>query len=152
VAGLHQRFAGLHREEQARQLLRQVRRVPDGQRRRSDHGRVEQRPVLAEVNRIAGAVALVAVLGGCSTARPPTAPAPAPAVRVDAALTSPTDVALHWTGPESGAAGWVVEYATDPHGPFTVLQFVPPGQTPYRHPNLMPETVFFYRVLPFLGP
>jgi hypothetical protein len=105
------------------------------------------------VNRIAAALALVAVVGGCSTARS-AAPvtAGAPAVRLDAALTSPTDVALHWTGPESGAAGWAVEYATDPHGPFTVLQFVPPGQTTYRHPNLMPETAFFYRVRPFLGP
>lgn len=66
-------------------------------------------------------------------------------------LTSPTDVTLHWR-PEAGTAGQVVEYANAADGDYVVLEFTPPSKTSYRHPDLIPETQFYYRVRPFSGP
>ncbi|GAA3665577.1 hypothetical protein C8D88_107366 [Lentzea atacamensis] len=66
-------------------------------------------------------------------------------------LTSPTDVTLRWR-PQEGAAGQVVEYANAADGDYVVLEFVPPGKTSYQHPDLIPETGFYYRVRPFSGP
>lgn len=66
-------------------------------------------------------------------------------------LTSPTDVTLHWR-PEAGAAGQVVEYANAADGEYVVLEFAPPDKNSYRHPDLIPETRFYYRIRPFTGP
>ncbi|HEX7304286.1 fibronectin type III domain-containing protein [Lentzea sp.] len=66
-------------------------------------------------------------------------------------LTSPIDVTLHWR-PEAGAAGQVVEYANAADGDYVVLEFAPSGTDSYRHPDLIPETAFYYRVRPFGGP
>lgn len=66
-------------------------------------------------------------------------------------LTSPIDVTLHWR-PEAGVAGQVVEYANAADGDYVVLEFAPPGRDSYRHPDLIPETRFYYRVRPFNGP
>ncbi|WIY01539.1 fibronectin type III domain-containing protein [Amycolatopsis mongoliensis] len=85
-------------------------------------------------------VALLAV--GCST----PAPLPPP---FTASLTSPTDVVLHWP---DDADGHRVEYANDPAGPWTTLRFLPPHTTSYHHPDLIPETPFYYREQPFTGP
>ncbi|MFB9683827.1 fibronectin type III domain-containing protein [Amycolatopsis plumensis] len=83
---------------------------------------------------------LVALLAaGCS----------APAPSFTATLTSPTDVVLGW--PDDGA-GHRVEYANDPAGPWTTLRFLPAHTTSYHHPDLIPETPFYYRVQPFTGP
>ncbi|MDT7799794.1 MAG: hypothetical protein QOI78_3227 [Actinomycetota bacterium] len=86
-------------------------------------------------------VALLAA--GCAA----TPPAPAPAFT--ASLTSPTDVVLHWPDDD---AGHRVEYANDPAGPWTTLRFLPPHTTSYHHPDLIPETPFYYREQPFTGP
>jgi hypothetical protein len=67
-------------------------------------------------------------------------------------LASPVDVVLTWTGEEPGAAGHVVEFATDPKGPYTILGYLPPGRHSYHHPDLMPHTPFYYRVRPYYGP
>jgi hypothetical protein len=67
-------------------------------------------------------------------------------------MTSPNDVTLTWTAAEPGAAGHIVEYATEPGGAYTILQFAPPAQTSYEHPDLMPDTTFYYRLRPFYGP
>lgn len=66
-------------------------------------------------------------------------------------LTSPTDVTLHWR-PEAGSAGQVVEYANVADGEYTILEFSPPAKNSYRHPDLIPETEFYYRVRSFTGP
>ncbi|MDT7781717.1 MAG: hypothetical protein QOF58_136 [Pseudonocardiales bacterium] len=66
-------------------------------------------------------------------------------------LTSPTDVTLHWR-PEAGAAGQVVEYANAADGEYVVLEFEPPAKNSFKHPDLIPETQFYYRVRPFTGP
>ncbi|MEV5718408.1 fibronectin type III domain-containing protein [Amycolatopsis mediterranei] len=85
-------------------------------------------------------LALLALLAaGCS----------APAPSFTAALTSPTDVVLSW--PNDGA-GHRVDYANAPDGPWTTLGFLPPHTTSYHHPDLIPETPFYYREQPFSGP
>ena len=102
------------------------------------------------MRRILAALILLAGLAGCSAA-PPSGGA-ASAVHLTATLVSPNNVKLDWQGSEPGAAGYALEYATAPGGPFTVLQFVPAGQTTYTHPDLMPQTTFYYRLRPYLGP
>ena len=84
-------------------------------------------------------VALLAA--GCSTA--------APAPSFTASLTSPTDVVLRWPDDDDGHR---VDYANDPAGPWTTLRFLPPHMTSYHHPDLLPETPFYYREQPFTGP
>jgi len=74
----------------------------------------------------------------------------APAAPFTATLTSPTDIVLTW--PDDDAAGHRVEYANDPAGPWTTLGFLPPHVTSYHHPDLIPETPFYYREQPFSGP
>jgi hypothetical protein len=69
-----------------------------------------------------------------------------------ATLVSPAGIKLTWSGAQPGAAGQVVEFATAPGGPYTALQFVPPGQTSYTHTDLMPSTTFYYRVRSYFGP
>ncbi|MEU5643453.1 fibronectin type III domain-containing protein [Streptomyces milbemycinicus] len=106
---------------------------------------------------LAAAVLTAAALAGCSSPQPATrsagpAPSAATGTRLTATLTSPVDATLRWTGTEPGAAGRIVEFATAPEGPYTILEYVPLGQTSYRHPDLMPQTPFYYRVRPYYGP
>jgi hypothetical protein len=96
---------------------------------------VRRRPGL-----LAGAAAL-ALASGCSS----------PA-ELSATLTTPTDVTLSWTGTTSGAAGRVVEFATAADGEYTILAFRPATASTYKHPDLIPETTFYYRVRPYFGP
>jgi len=111
------------------------------------------------MTRIPALVLLVAGLAGCTGSpggsRPAagtSAPAAGPAIRLTATLTTPTDVALAWSSRQPAAAGLVVEFATEPGGPYTILEFLPPDQTAYAHPDLIPETPFYYRVRPVHGP
>lgn len=100
---------------------------------------------------IAAALAVL-TLAGCSSS-PEVRKAPAEtSVRLAATLDSPIDITLRWTGDEPGVAGRTVEFATEKAGPYTVLEFMPPGRTTYRHPDLMPETPFYYRLRPYFGP
>lgn len=94
-------------------------------------------------------VTAVAV-AGCGPAAPRAAAGPA--IRLAATLDSPTDVTLRWSGVDPRAAGCVVEFTSDPAEPFVVLRFLPPGETRLRHPDLIPQTVFSYRVRPYSGP
>lgn len=98
------------------------------------------------------ATALTALaLAGCSS---PTGERKEPrtAARLAATLDSPIDITLRWKDDEPAVAGRTVEFATEKAGPYTVLEFVPPGRTTYRHPDLMPETPFYYRLRPYFGP
>jgi hypothetical protein len=84
-------------------------------------------------------LAVLLLAAGCSASGP----------GFTATLTSPTDVVLSW--PDDGA-GHRIEYANDPAGPWTTLRFLAPHTTSYHHPDLIPETPFYYRVQPFYGP
>ncbi|MFD3921167.1 fibronectin type III domain-containing protein [Streptomyces sp. NPDC058595] len=100
---------------------------------------------------LAAALAVL-TLAGCSSS-PEVRKGPAEtSARLAATLDSPIDITLRWTGDEPGVAGRTVEFATERAGPYTVLEFMPPGRTTYRHPDLMPETPFYYRLRPYFGP
>lgn len=101
-----------------------------------------QRPALpsADANQQAQSSA-----GVDQPARPPAD------VRLSGALVSPVDVELRWAGADPDAAGHVLEFATEPQGPYTVLAFLPPEETAYSHPDLIPQTTFHYRLRPYYG-
>ncbi|MFI5615350.1 fibronectin type III domain-containing protein [Amycolatopsis sp. NPDC051903] len=96
---------------------------------------------------LVGLAALCAA--GCAAA--PAAPAPA-SPDLTATLTTPTDIDLRWPATGPGAGGHLLEYANAAGGPWTALQYLPSAQTTYRHPDLIPETPFYYRVREFFGP
>lgn len=91
---------------------------------------------------LAAALGVLPVLGACSS----------PQASLTAELVSPTDITLTWKAEAPDAAGWIVEFATEREGRYTILDFVPPGQTTFTHPDLMPETRFYYRIHPYYGP
>lgn len=106
-----------------------------------------------------GRLALTALLAsagslaaGCSSPAPTFTPPSAQPPALTATLTSPTDIVLHWPAAGPGIAGHLLEYANTPDGPWTALQFLPLDQTSYTHPDLIPETPFYYRLRPFSGP
>jgi hypothetical protein len=94
---------------------------------------------------LAAVVAVVLSLAGCSTVTKPSG------IRLSATLTGPTDVALRWSGVPRRATGLAVQFATG-DGQFVVLGFEPPDTTSYRHRDLIPQTPFRYRILPYTGP
>lgn len=69
-----------------------------------------------------------------------------------ATLASPTDITLSWHADEPVPAGRVVEFATEPGGRYTILEFLPPERTTYEHRDLMPSTPFYYRLRSYFGP
>ncbi len=92
-----------------------------------------------------------AVVGAALTACSAAATQPAGTV-LAATMTSPVDIRLNWTGSDPAAAGRILEFATAAGGPWTTLQFMPVRQNSYTHPNLMPQTSFYYRLRPYYGP
>ncbi|AGP54174.1 fibronectin type III domain-containing protein [Streptomyces rapamycinicus] len=112
------------------------------------------------VRALAAAVLVAAGLSGISgcaaSTEPPDAPDTPGGARTGTVLSvtrvSPVDAELSWHGTAPGAAGRIVEFATEPRGPWTILAYAPLGQTTYRHPDLLPETHFYYRVRPYFGP
>ncbi|MBQ0995698.1 MULTISPECIES: fibronectin type III domain-containing protein [Streptomyces] len=94
---------------------------------------------------VAVPAALILALPACSAGTPP-------ALSLTGALTTPTDVDLRWRDTRPGVAGHVLEFATEEAGPWTVLQYLAPQVTTYRHPDLMPHTTFHYRLRPYTGP
>ncbi|GAA4553073.1 fibronectin type III domain-containing protein [Amycolatopsis samaneae] len=91
------------------------------------------------------------VTAGCTaTAVPDPAPPPPPA-GLTATLVTPLDITLRWPD-DPAAAGTALEFATDPNGPYTTLQYLPSHVTTYTHPDLLPQTSFYYRTRSFSGP
>ena len=98
------------------------------------------------------ALPLLLALCAAGCAATPSTPEPAAAIRLEATLTTPVDVRLEWTGGEPDTTGQIVEFATAAEGPWTILEFMPAARRAYEHPDLMPETPFYYRVRPLRGP
>src|SRR5262249_44576661 len=94
----------------------------------------------------------VSGLAGCSAPPRKEATGPEPSIHLTATLISPIDIALDWKRTTTDAAGLIVEFATDPSGEYTIIEFLPPDQTRFLHPKLMPETAFYYRVRTYHGP
>jgi hypothetical protein len=88
----------------------------------------------------------------CSPRQEAPAMPPEPDLTVLARLVSPTDIVVESRGHSPHAAGHIVEFATDPKGDWTTLQYMLPGQMRHHHPNVVPETTFYYRVRDYYGP
>ncbi|HEY0803714.1 MAG TPA: fibronectin type III domain-containing protein [Pseudonocardiaceae bacterium] len=101
---------------------------------------------------VLGVLVLLIALAGCGSTSAPKSADPPPSIQLTATLVSPTNIALSWHDGGTSPAGHIVEYATAPNGPFTILGFLPASQTTYAHRDLMPTTAFYYRVRPFYGP
>jgi hypothetical protein len=101
---------------------------------------------------------LAAGLAACSgpaprnEAAPPPVPPADSAIKLTATLLTPHDTLLKWSDPDVNAAGHIVEFATEPQGEYTILGFFTPDTTSYKHPDLMSDTTFYYRVRAFYGP
>ncbi|WP_413806477.1 fibronectin type III domain-containing protein [Streptomyces sp. OE57] len=112
------------------------------------------------VRALAAALLVAAGLSGISgcaaSTEAPEASDASPEARTGTVLSvtrvSPVDAELSWHGKAPGAAGRIVEFATEPGGPWTILTYAPLDQTTYRHPDLIPKTHFYYRVRPYYGP
>ena len=99
--------------------------------------------------------ALVLAAAGCTSANAANNPATSTdqqGVALTATLVNGDNVALSWHDNGPTPAGDAVEYANSANGPYTILDFLPPGQTSFTHPNLIPDTMFYYRVVPYYGP
>jgi hypothetical protein len=97
---------------------------------------------------VLSALALAAALAACSTEAPETNSA----AELTAVLDSPLNATLTWRTADPAAAGRVVEFATEPNGEYTVLQYAPVERNTYRHPDLIPDTNFHYRLRTYSGP
>lgn len=91
-------------------------------------------------------VALLLAVAGCASTAAPNGDA------LTATLVNGDNVNLSWHVPGPKPAGEVVEYSNTAGGAFTPLDFVPPSQTTYAHQKLIPQTSFYYRVVPYFGP
>ncbi|MCO1579810.1 fibronectin type III domain-containing protein [Crossiella sp. SN42] len=90
--------------------------------------------------------ALALLLCACA----PTESAP-PADQLTGQLDTPVDITLRWRNSGPPVAGRVIEYSHEPNGDYTVLKFLAPEETSYRHADLIPETRFYYRLRPYHG-
>ena len=94
---------------------------------------------------------VVGGLAGCSRREPGNSPTssqspsqiPLQTVALRAALLSPIDVKLTWKDPAPNAAGYIVEYATEPQGEFTLERFCADKRLAYaHHDNPVPLKTF----------
>ncbi|HEY4024402.1 MAG TPA: fibronectin type III domain-containing protein, partial [Pseudonocardiaceae bacterium] len=96
--------------------------------------------------RILIPAALLLTLTACASTPAPTGEA------LTTTLVNGDNVNLSWHDAGPKPAGEVVEYSNTANGAFTPLDFVPPEQTSYAHQKLIPQTSFYYRVVPYFGP
>ena len=104
-------------------------------------------------------VACWVATAACQPGPDPKAAAPGPratpdtSIRLTTKLTSPTDIWVSWIDPAADkAAGHIVEFASEPTGPYVVLEYALPSTTTHHHPDIQPGSTFVYRVRPFYGP
>jgi hypothetical protein len=74
-----------------------------------------------------------------------------PGVTLTGAMPDPINVDLAWKSAMPDAAGHVVEYTSDPKDEWVILKIMPQPISEFRHPDLAPETHFFYRIRPYFG-
>ena len=72
--------------------------------------------------------------------------------KLSARLVDPINIDLQWKDNATAEAGYFVEYSPEANNEFIIIEALPPGTTHYRHPHLLPQTRFVYRVRPYFGP
>jgi len=116
-----------------------------------------------------------ALLAGCSSEIETTAPSDAPMpgystsavvsnalaasaitgterpLELTATLADPVDVDLKWKANIPEVAGYFIDFNMGSDTTFRILDIVLSDVTTYRHPHLMPNTRFAYRLRPFFG-
>jgi hypothetical protein len=92
------------------------------------------------------------VVAGCSNPAPRHDSQVDDSIQLTATMPSRYDVALSWQDMSKISAGHIIEFATAEDGPYTPLGFWPANETSYTHPRLIPDTTFFYRARPYVGP
>jgi hypothetical protein len=90
--------------------------------------------------------ALLLAVAGCTSTAAPSDQA------LTATLVNGDNVNLAWHNTSPAPAGDIVEYSNSATGDYTPLDFVPPSQTTYAHDKLIPDTAFYYKVVPYFGP
>jgi len=99
------------------------------------------------------ALTLAAIgLAGCKTSAPSADTAFATPTQLTAKLADPIDIDLKWKDNATAEAGYFVEYSPEANNEFVIITALPPGSTRYRHPHLLPQTRFVFRVRPYFGP
>jgi len=91
-------------------------------------------------------------IAGCATAPPSDEKAFAAPTHLTATLATPIDIDLKWRDNARAEAGYFVEYSPEANDEFVVITALPPNSTKYRHPHLLPQTRFVFRVRPYFGP
>ena len=97
--------------------------------------------------RLLAPAALLLALTACAH----TAAAPE-GESLTATLVDGDNVTLTWHNTGPAPAGEAVEYSNTATGSYVPLDFLPPTQTTYAHNKLIPDTAFYYRVVPYFGP
>jgi len=98
------------------------------------------------------AVVLAGLAAGCRTASLSDANAFASPTGLTARLATPLDIDLTWKDNAKNEAGYFVEYSPEANDEYVIIEALPPGSTKYRHPHLLPNTRFVFRIVPFFGP
>ena len=91
-------------------------------------------------------------MAGCRTAPLTDAQAFAAPTGLTAKLATPLDIDLKWKDNARNEAGYFVEYSPEANDDYVIIEAVTPNTTTYRHPHLLPNTRFVFRVVPFFGP
>ena len=94
-------------------------------------------------------ILLGSLFAGCGT-KPAARQAAAPPIELTATLLDPNNIKINWTA-QPGAAGYSVEWATNPNENYVILAFVGSETTSYVHPDLAPNMPCYYRVRPWFG-
>jgi hypothetical protein len=96
---------------------------------------------------------LLGFAAGCAAPSPQEANARAFAAptHLTATLVDPLNIDLKWKDNATAEAGYFVEYSPEANGEFVIIDALPPNSTHYRHPRLLPQTRFVYRVRPYFG-
>jgi len=97
------------------------------------------------------AVIAAVVVTGCRTAPLSDADAFAPPTGLTAKLATPLDIDLKWKDNAKNEAGYFVEYSPEANDDYVIIEALPPNSTSYRHPHLLPNTRFVFRIVPFFG-
>ena len=72
-------------------------------------------------------------------------------IELTATLTDPVNIDLKWKCHIPDVAGYFIDFNMGADTRFRILDIVLAEVTTYRHPRLMPDTRFAYRLRPFFG-